>query len=236
MSFRQRLTYLLVHSLNISHKEAKALIQENKVSVNGIQAQDNVLLHPYDEIWVNGVCVRPEKPYLYYAYYKPIGVECSMRGNAGDSLMAVLPNELRHLNFCGRLDKASEGLLLLTNDGYLVKALTTPAKYLWKTYEVGLEQQVTPQLINGFRQGMLLNHKPTLPAKINQVGPKQVEIALQEGRNKQIRRMCFALGNFVTKLKRTAIGSIYLGQMEVGEYRVLSLEEVVLLRKEAAIC
>lgn len=230
MSFRQRIHYFLVHSLDLSNQTAKDLINSGELSVNGIAIVENSILGTYDVVTYKDEVIYPTKQFSYFAYYKPIGVECSLRKDQEDTLGNVLPEPLQNLGYCGRLDKASEGLMLLTDDGHAIRLLTQPGKAIWKRYEVHLEKPVDEPLLKLFEMGTLLNGKQSLPARVKKLGSHQLEIFLQEGRNKQIRRMCFMGGNYVCSLKRTHIGNIQLGNLQPMEFRILTDDELLFIR------
>jgi pseudouridine synthase len=235
LSFRNKLQNFLVVRLGISHKEAKELIINGRVSVNGIATIDNLPICELDEVILNEEVLQYPREYRYIKYYKPVGIECSMRLDAADTLGNTLPNNLKGLQVCGRLDKASEGLLLLTDHGKLIQQLTHPLKGIWKTYEVFFESEITDEFIKQFELGIEVGGILTKPTKVKKIGLNQLEIKLQEGRNKQIRRMSFSLNNYVTKLKRLMIGDINLGSLAIGDYAALSDEETRFVRKLLSI-
>ena len=230
MSFRQRIHFFLVHTLGSSNQEAKEIISSGALSLNGKVIFDNTVLGIYDEVIYKEEVIHPTKQFVYYAYHKPIGIECSMRKDVKDTLGSVLPEALQTLGYCGRLDKASEGLMLFTNDGNAIRRLTRPGKSIWKRYEVKLEKPVDEALLKLFETGTLVEGKMSLPARVKKLGSHQLAIFLQEGRNKQIRRMCFTGGNYVCSLKRTDIGTIQLGQLKPLEFRTLTQEEMEFIR------
>lgn len=225
----------MVVRLGISHKEAKELIINGRVSVNGIATFDNLPICELDEVILNEEVLQYPREYRYIKYYKPVGIECSMRLDAADTLGNTLPKNLKGLQVCGRLDKASEGLLLLTDHGKIIQQLTHPLKGIWKTYEVFFESEITDEFIKQFELGIEVGGILTKPAKVKKIGLNQLEIKLQEGRNKQIRRMSFSLNNYVTKLKRLMIGDINLGSLAIGDYAALSDEETRFVRKLLSI-
>ena len=130
----------------------------------------------------------------------------------------------------GRLDRESEGLLLLTNDGEFANALTHPSRHVPKTYRVTVRPDVTKEQLAAFENGVEIDGRPTLPAEVRvldkQEGRVVLEVVIYEGRNRQIRKMCEALGLEVARLKRTKIGSLKLGMLKQGEYRYLSEDEI----------
>ncbi|MBU3662597.1 MAG: rRNA pseudouridine synthase [Bacteroidetes bacterium] len=235
MSFRQRIHFLLVHTLGLSNQEAKKIISSGELNLNGKEIFDNIVLGTYDKVIYKGEVIHPTQQFFYYAYNKPIGIECSMRKDVEGTLGNVLPAALKDLGYCGRLDKASEGLMLFTNDGHTIRRLTQPGKSIWKRYEVVLEKPVDEALLKLFENGTLVAGKMSLPARVKKLGSHQLAIFLQEGKNKQIRRMCYTGGNYVCSLKRTDIGPIQLGQLKPLEFRILTQEEMLFIRNLGSI-
>jgi pseudouridine synthase len=125
--------------------------------------------------------------------------------------------------------------MLFTNDGNAIRRLTKPGKSIWKRYEVKLEKPVDEALLKLFETGTLVEGKMSLPARVKILGSHQLAIFLQEGRNKQIRRMCFTGGNYVCSLKRTNIGTIQLGQLKPLEFRTLTQEEMEFIRNKGGV-
>ncbi len=225
----------MVVKVGLSHKQAKAAIENREVHVQGKLQNCNCEVLETHEVVYKGQIIQISKSYKYYKYYKPLGIECSMRTDDKDALGLNLPEQLKGLQVCGRLDKASEGLLIFTDDGKFLNKISSPGKSIWKTYLVWLESEVDETLIRIFEQGILLNGYQTLPAKVRKINSHTIEVKLQEGRNKQIRRMCFAAGNFVTKLIRTSIGEIELNHLESGFFEILTTEELEFVRKIVSI-
>ncbi len=230
MNYRNKLGYFLVKQANISHKEAARLISEGRVWVDEIQVFENAFLNAYSKVVLNGQVLSKAHTLQYVALYKPKGIECTMNENIKDNLTGILPAELRELFYTGRLDKASEGLLLLTNDGHLVNKIIAPEAHLAKTYLVGLEKPFDDAFIKQMESGVMVLNKMTLPCTIVAVSDTHFTIVLTQGMNRQIRRMCFALGNYVVYLKRIAIGAISLNDLKPGEYRNLTGAEVSYLQ------
>lgn len=226
----------MVVKVGLSHKQAKAAIENGEVHVQGKLQNCNCEVLETHEVVYKGQIIQIPKTYKYYKYYKPLGIECSMRLDDKDALGLNLPEQLKGLQVCGRLDKASEGLLIFTDDGKFLNKITSPGKLVWKTYLVCLESEVNELLIKIFEQGMMLNEQLTLAAKVRKINSLTIEVKLQEGKNKQIRRMCFKAGNFVTKLIRTSIGEIELNNLESGFFETLTTQELEFVRKIVSIC
>jgi 23S rRNA pseudouridine2605 synthase len=151
-----------------------------------------------------------------------------------ESIIELLPRTLSHLKPVGRLDMDSEGLIILTNDGDLAQSLAHPSQHVYKRYEALVEGRITDAALKQLAQGMRLDDGFTLPAEtclINRSEDESIfEIAIREGRNRQIRRMCARLGYPVNRLVRVAIGGLQLGEMEPGEWRHLTVREIKALK------
>jgi 23S rRNA pseudouridine2605 synthase len=227
-----------------SRRSAEKLIQEGRVTVNGEPAYLGQKADPdCDRIEVDGQLIQPEgRPdYHYLLLNKPLGMVSTCADPEGrPTILEALPAEFKSLGLhpVGRLDMYSTGALLLTNDGDLTYRLTHPKHDVTKTYRVCLEKRPSPKALKAWQHGMELDHQPTRPAQVRiirqeETGYTTLEIILQEGRNRQIRRMAEAFGHRVISLHRTAIGSIYLGQLPMGAYRPLSTDEIKALLSES---
>ncbi len=162
----------------------------------------------------------------YVILNKPKGVTTTRKDRFADkTVMDCLPPSLRHLNPAGRLDKNTTGLLILTNDGELIDRLTHPRYGLTKTYSVTTDKRLAPPDKRKLERGILLDGKKTYPCEIAAKRNGQLNVALREGRKRQIRRMFSALGYGVLKLKRVREGSISLGSLAEGEWRYLTADE-----------
>ncbi len=215
-----------------SRRKADELIAEGKVKVNGRLVTDfsqGVNLKS-DRISVLGKALFSRK-LEYVMLHKPKGIITSCEDEKNrSSVLSVLPKFLRHLKPVGRLDYDSEGLLLMTNDGPLIYALTHPSKEVFKTYEVLVEGAINDSILANLAKGVKLSDGLTQPAKVRlleQVGQlSQLRISIREGKNRQIRRMCSHFGLKVIKLIRVTIGELQLDKLKLGAWRYLSPEEV----------
>jgi 23S rRNA pseudouridine2604 synthase len=213
----------LVKRFHISKEEAGKWISENRVFINHQKAiQRNTVLKT-DIIELNGEILQEGITHFYYAYYKPRGIECTLNPNIADNLLSVLPFT-EHVYPVGRLDKESEGLLLLTNDGKLYKDIAHAEKIKEKEYVVEVDKELTESAIEQLASGIVIMGKKTRPAKVRLLSPSSFNIILTQGLNRQIRRMCHKLGYEVTSLKRIRITVILLEDLKPGEYRVLGRE------------
>ncbi|MFN8551834.1 MAG: pseudouridine synthase [Candidatus Obscuribacterales bacterium] len=215
-----------------SRRRADELIAAGKVVVNGTIVTDfnRAIDLERDVLVVDGRKLRAKK-LDYVLLYKPRGVVTTCSDEMGrESVLELLPKNLAHLKPIGRLDMDSEGLIILTNDGDLAQSLAHPSKHVYKRYEAVVEGKITDAALRKMSTGMRLDDGFTLPAEtclINRSEDESIfEIAIREGRNRQIRRMCAKLGYPVIRLVRVAIGELQLGEMEPGEWRHLTVREI----------
>lgn len=221
MTFRNRLQYLLVVRLQISNKKALELIVEGEVFVNGIPAKSNCELTQTDEVVFEGKVLQEAKKLIYIAFYKPRGIETTLNTAIADNLKDILPFE-EELFPVGRLDKESEGLLLLTNDGTVYDKILRNENKTEKDYIVQVDSVIDDDFIEKMSSGITIMGKKTLPCKLVQIDYFTFKITLVQGLNRQIRRMCYKLDYEVLSLKRTRIGNINLGNLQAGGYKYIS--------------
>ncbi|MFV9510260.1 pseudouridine synthase [Tepidibacillus sp. LV47] len=237
---KQRLDKILAHMGLGTRKEIKKLIKEKRVRVNGEIAKDPGLqVWPsQDRIEVDGEKIE-YREFIYLMMNKPQGVLSATEDHIQEVVTDLLEPE--HLIFhpfpVGRLDKDTEGLLLLTNDGQLAHQLLSPKKHVPKTYYATIQGVVTEEDIDRFREGIVLDDGyQTLPSelKILTSGPQsEIKLTIYEGKFHQVKRMFEAVGKKVTYLKRIAMGPLILDEdLEPGEYRELTEEERKLLKGE----
>lgn len=208
-----------------SRREADKLIAAGKVMVNGRLAVMGEKVENSYEIVVDGKKIeRSDKPKIYLAYNKPVGIICSTDPKAKDNIIEAIGFPERIFNI-GRLDVASSGLILMTNDGEIVNKILRAEGKHEKEYIVTVDRTITPDFISKMRHGVQLEDGKTLPSRIEKVGDEAFSIILVEGRNRQIRRMCEALGFQVKSLVRVRIMHILLGDLRPGEWRHLTPEE-----------
>ena len=225
MKFRNSLKYFLVHHLKISNLQAETLIKSEKISINNELIIENILINEEDEICLNEIVLQKSKKYFYYAYYKPRGIESTL--NKDNPLNLITSTKIIEPFFpVGRLDKESEGLMLLTNNGYLYRKLTWPHLLKEKEYEVYTNEELSNEKLEWMSRGMNLKRYKTKPCKISMIASNQFRIILTEGKNRQIREMCSAVGLEVSKLMRTRIENIELLNLAPGEIRELSNDEL----------
>ena len=220
MTFRNRLQYLLVVRLQISNKNALGLILSGKVSVNGVSVKSNIEFTPVDEVIYEDKILQERKKLVYVAYYKPRGIETTLNTEIPNNLKSILPFD-DELFPVGRLDKASEGLLLLTNDGTLYDKMLRNENKTEKEYIVRVDRKIDEYFIKSMSSGITIMGKTTLPCKVLQVDDFTFNIILVQGLNRQIRRMCYKLKYEVLSLIRVRIDQIKLENLIAGKYRVL---------------
>jgi 23S rRNA pseudouridine2604 synthase len=222
MTFRKRLQYFLVKRLNISNKSALALVLEGKIKINGIIVFENIEINIEDEIVYENKTLQEGKQLIYIAFYKPRGIETTLNTDIPDNLKDILPFE-EAIFPVGRLDKESEGLLLLTNDGRLFDKTLRSEHQIEKEYLVKVDREITDEFIVKMSSGITILGKITLPCSIEKVDDFTFKIILVQGINRQIRRMCYKLGYEVLELKRIRIGNILLGDLAPNKFRFLDL-------------
>ncbi len=208
-----------------SRREADKLVASGQVLVDGVKAVMGQKVTGQEKIVVSGKDVAQAKPTaVYLAYNKPVGIICSTDPKAKDNIVDAVGYPERIFNI-GRLDVASSGLILMTNDGDIVNKILRAEGKHEKEYVVTVDKKLTPDFLNKMRKGVLIDDSKTLPARITPLSDKTFSIILVEGRNRQIRRMCEELGFNVTTLERVRIMHIELGKLRVGEWRHLTKPE-----------
>lgn len=221
-----RLNKFLVEAGKCSRREADRWITAGRVAVNGVTAVLGTKVSADDRVTVDGEPVdATPKERVYLAYHKPVGVICTSDPNAQDNIIEAIgyPERIFHI---GRLDVASSGLILLTNDGNIVNKILRAEGKHDKEYVVTVDHALTQEFLERMAAGVDLDGHKTLPARVTQVDEKTFRIVLVEGRNRQIRRMCEVLGYTVSKLVRVRIMHIELSDLPVGRWRNLTPGEV----------
>ncbi len=221
-----------------SRRKAEELIEAGVVRVNGHPVKLGAKVDDRrDLITVHGKRIAEAESPVYLMLHKPRGYVTTMNDEKGRKCVADLVRDVGTRVYpVGRLDRDSEGLLLLTNDGDFSNAMMHPAAHVSKRYRVTVRSEVTAEHLQRFRDGVMLDGRRTLPAEALVVSAEEateqnpprtvLEITLREGRNRQIRRMCELLGLDVIRLKRVAFGGIKLGMLAVGKWRELDPREV----------
>jgi len=209
-----------------SRRKGEEYIQAGRVAVNGqIVAELGTKIDPdTDLVQVDGKPIQPSQPQIYIALNKPEDYVTSC-SHPGEKIVMDLVDIPQRVYPIGRLDKDSTGLLLLTNDGSLHHQLSHPSFDHEKEYDVSVGQPITDGALRKLAAGLPLMGTKTRPARVRRISAKRFRIVLQEGKNRQIRRMVRKVGNQVTRLKRVRIGDIQLGRLALGSWRHLTEKE-----------
>jgi 23S rRNA pseudouridine2605 synthase len=229
-----RLAKYLARAGVASRRAAERVVADGRVTVDGRVASDPALdVTGKEAIAVDARPVAPEPPEVHLLN-KPAGVVSTARDTHGRTTVTELVPSERRLYPVGRLDADTTGLILLTNDGELANLLTHPRYEVPKTYRARVEPaRVGEPALRALREGVEIEDGPTAPARVRQAEPGVLEIAIAEGRKRQVRRMCEAVGHRVTALERVGFGHLRLGELSRGESRRLTAAEVERLRKAA---
>jgi 23S rRNA pseudouridine2605 synthase len=229
-----RLARYLAHAGAASRRAAEKLIAEGRVTVAGEVVTDPARdVDESSDVRLDGEPLAPE-PREVYALNKPRGVVSTARDTHGRRTVTEFVPSQRRLYPVGRLDAETTGLILLTNDGELANRLTHPRFEVEKTYRARVVPvPVQETALRALREGVELEDGRTSPARVRQVEPGLLEITIHEGRKRQVRRMCEAVGHRVTALERTAFGPLRLDKLPAGEFRPLTPAEVERLHKAA---
>jgi 23S rRNA pseudouridine2604 synthase len=223
-----RLNKYLSESGACSRREADALIAEGRVTVNGVPAVLGTQVAEGDDVRLDGDQVgtarKKVKP-VYIALNKPVGITCTTERHVEGNIIDFV-NHTERVFPIGRLDKDSEGLILLTNDGDIVNEVLRAEHHHEKEYVVGVDRAITPEFLEQMAAGVRLSDATTKRCKTFKLGPKVFKIVLTQGLNRQIRRMCEALGYEVQVLQRVRIMHIQLGQLPLGRWRQLTPQEI----------
>ncbi|NLG07451.1 rRNA pseudouridine synthase [Candidatus Peribacteria bacterium] len=234
---QERLQKILSGRGICSRRKAEEYIERGLVKVNGEIASIGQKADPdTDHIEVDGKVIEERKELLYYLINKPVGIVTTNASRSDQKTVRdILPKELQGAIFpVGRLDKDTSGLLLLTNDGVLAYRLTHPKFDHEKEYEVTVSHPITDGQILKLEQGITISGAKTKPASVRRMGPATFRIALTEGRNRQIRRMCQKVGAPVDQLRRVRIVTLEDRVLPEGALRELDADEVVALK--ASVC
>jgi 23S rRNA pseudouridine2604 synthase len=216
-----------------SRREADKLIDKGLVTVNGVKAVNGTQVSDADNVCVNGKALKPMSSKVVLAYNKPIGVTCTEKDKyAEKTIVEALKYPIR-LTYAGRLDKDSEGLIIMTNDGDLIQQMMRGANRHEKEYIVKTDREITDEFIKRMSEGVYLKEldETTRACIVEKIGKYTFRIILTQGLNRQIRRMCETQGYKVTSLVRIRVMNIKLGNLKSGEYRELKGEELDTLYK-----
>jgi 23S rRNA pseudouridine2605 synthase len=232
-----RLAKYLAHAGIASRRAAEQLIRAGRVTVDGERVCDPARDVDADRrVTVDGRPLDGPEPRVVYALHKPAGVVSSAYDTHGrPTVVGLLAVPDRRLYPVGRLDSDTTGLILLTNDGELAHRLTHPSFQVPKTYRARVAGgPLLESQLRTLRDGVMLEDGPTLPAGVRRLAPNELELTLREGRNRQVRRMCDAVGHRVLDLRRVSFGPLELGDLAPGQHRLLAEGEVAALQAAGA--
>lgn len=209
----------------VSRRGADKWIEDGRVTINGQPAELGSRVEQGDEVRVDGKPVKTEEQLVYIVLNKPVGITSTTERHIEGNVVDFVNHPLRIFHI-GRLDKDSDGLLLLTNDGDIVNEILREEHGHEKEYIVTVDRPITKEFIHKMESGVEILDTITKPCKMKQLGPRKFNITLTQGLNRQIRRMCSALGYNVRRLQRTRIMNIHLGNLPIGQWRDLTDKEL----------
>ena len=225
-----RLNAYLARAGVASRRAADELIKAERVRVNGEPGQLNTFVQRGDRIEVDGKEVTAQR-LAYVLLHKPAGTVTTARDPQGRPTVVDLVGLPERVVPVGRLDADTSGALLLTNDGPLAHRLAHPRYGVEKTYEVDVEGEPNDDALRALAEGVELEDGRTAPARVRRLGPSRIELTLHEGRNRQVKRMCAAVGHPVQRLHRSAYAGLTLEGLEPAAWRELEPSEVERLRR-----
>lgn len=209
-----------------SRREADRMLEHGRITVNGVVPEMGTKVSDEDEIMVDGISIRKtEEEHVYIALNKPVGIVCTTDTKREKDNIIDFLNHPKRIFPIGRLDKPSEGLILLTSDGDIVNKILRARNNHGKEYIVRVDKPITPQFVHKMRNGIPILGTVTNKCEVEQIDTLSFRIVLTQGLNRQIRRMCEYLGYEVKKLKRIRIMNIKL-DLPVGQWRDLTAEEL----------
>lgn len=210
-----------------SRREADRLIGEGRVAVNGIRARIGAEVGEGDDVLLDGQALKPrpvvpgKRRHVYIALNKPVGITCTTESSVAGNIVDFVGHEQRIFPI-GRLDKDSEGLILLTSNGDIVNAILRAENRLEKEYLVAVNNAVTDEFLRGMARGVPLRGETTLPCRTGKIGKFGFRVVLVQGLNRQIRLMAAHFKYRVKQLVRVRIGPVKLGRLKPGQWRNLS--------------
>ena len=231
-----RLNKFLSEAGVCSRREADRLIESGRVFVDGKRAETGMKVSSAQEIKVGKKVVSKGNEMVLLAVNKPVGIVCTEEKREKKNIIRFL-NYPTRITYIGRLDKDSEGLLLMTNNGDIINKMMRAGNRHEKEYKVTVDKPITPEFIEKMGAGVPILDTVTRPCKIRQIGKYKFDIILTQGLNRQIRRMCEYFGYKVSRLERIRVMNITLGNLKPGEYRKVTekeLEELYELIKDSS--
>ena len=234
---QMRINKFLAHNGVCSRRDADRLIEQGEVLVNGRQAHSGMQVCAQDEIVVSGKRIKTDGKTVVLAFYKPFGVTCTERDPHAETILSDLIQYPVRVTYAGRLDKDSEGLLLLSNDGDLIQAMMKGANCHEKEYLVQVDREIGADFAERMARGVYLKELglTTRECTVEKTGKYTFRIVLTQGVNRQIKRMCMACGYTVTGLKRVRVMHVTLGELKPGEYRELGSADVERLYRDCGL-
>lgn len=208
-----------------SRREADRLIESGKVTVDGKLAETGMKVTDSQEVRVGKKVIRPKNEMVLLAVNKPVGVVCTEDKREKHNIINFL-NYPTRITYIGRLDKDSEGLLLMTNNGDIINKMMRAGNQHEKEYKVTVNKPITPEFVERMANGVPILDTVTRKCKVEAIGKYKFRIILTQGLNRQIRRMCEYLGYKVTRLERVRVMNIELGNLKSGEYREVTETEL----------
>lgn len=208
-----------------SRREADRLIESGRVTVDGQRVQTGMRITPGQVVKVGRKTVSKQDEMIVLAVNKPRGIVCTEESRERNSIVRFLNYPVR-VTYIGRLDKDSRGLLLMTNNGDIINKMMRAANYHEKEYKVTVDKEITPEFISRMASGVPILDTVTRPCRVEKIGKYTFSIILTQGLNRQIRRMCEALGYQVRDLVRVRVMNIRLGSLKEGQYRKVTDEEL----------
>jgi 23S rRNA pseudouridine2604 synthase len=220
-----RLNKFIAETGVCSRREADKWIEARRVTCNGSVATLGTQVNAGDEVRLDGKLLGAKKKQIYIALNKPVGIVCTTEPDIENNIVAFVAHRERIFPV-GRLDKDSEGLILLTNDGDIVNEILRSENNHEKEYVVTLDRAITDLSLTMLSTGVKIMGQMTKPSKVSRQGQNVFRIILTQGLNRQVRRMCSALGYKVQRLKRVRIMNVKLGNLETGKWRYLTQSEL----------
>ncbi len=220
-----RLNKFLSEAGVCSRREADRLIESGRVFVDGKRAETGMKVSANQEVRVGKKVVSKGNEMVLLAVNKPVGIVCTEEKREKKNIIRFL-NYPTRITYIGRLDKDSEGLLLMTNNGDIINKMMRAGNRHEKEYKVTVDKAVTPEFIEKMGAGVPILDTVTRPCQVEQIGKYKFRIILTQGLNRQIRRMCEYFGYKVTRLERVRVMNIELGNLKPGEYRNVTEEEL----------
>lgn len=228
-----RLNKFIAQAGICSRREADRLIEAGKVTIDGHRAEQGTKVEPGQTVMIDGKPIRKQEEKVYLAFNKPRGIVCTSEKREKKNIIEYIHYPIR-ITYCGRLDKESEGLVIMTNDGELLNQMMRSANDHEKEYIVSLDKVINEEFLLGMQNGVYLEELEvtTKKCKVEKLSDTSCRIILTQGLNRQIRRMCENFGYRVMKLTRVRIVNVELGNLKVGTYRDLTTKELELLKQK----